>query len=229
MNTMISAPANLLKPSFTRDDLARRLGGKPPYRFSRPVSRKITVLKPQLEALLHPRLYYQSKKIDCIKNGAVLLQGDLSFKSVSLSRALKDCQTLICFIATIGGDIDREIARLIRENRSSVAYVLDCMGSVAAESMVEKFQQHMGAQYELEDKGVTYRFSPGYCSWPVTEQKNLFALFDSAKIGITLLDSCLMWPRKSISGVFGVYNDSRKAPYNPCRYCSKKNCNARRQ
>ena len=131
-------------------------------------------------------------------------------------------------MATIGGGIDREITRLVGENRFSVAYVLDCMGSVAVENMVEGFHQHMMARYASLDKGVSYRFSPGYCDWPITEQKNLFGLFDSEKIGITLLDSCLMWPRKSISGVFGIYNDTQKAPYNPCQDCSKKNCNTRR-
>ncbi|MBE9572223.1 MAG: hypothetical protein IMF11_16465 [Proteobacteria bacterium] len=94
--------------------------------------------------------------------------------------------------------------------------------------MVEKFHQRITAKYESENKGVTLCFSPGYCDWPITEQKKIFTLFDSNATGIELLDSCMMRPRKSISGVFGIYNDIQKAPYNPCLDCSKKNCNGRR-
>jgi hypothetical protein len=225
---MISASQRLIAPAIKSHALAKRLGARSPDGVSRSVSRKITALEPKLEQLLNPHLYYQSMEIDLVANGEIRLQGGQSFKSGSLSKALKDCHTLICFIATIGGGIDREITRLVGENRSSAAYVLDCMGSVAAENVVEGFHHRMRARCASLDQGVSYRFSPGYCDWPITEQKNLFGLFDSERIGVTLLDSCLMWPRKSISGVFGIYTDAQKSPYNPCQDCPKKNCNTRR-
>ena len=225
---MISPSQRLITPVIKSHALARRLGGRPSRGFSRSVSRRIAALEPKLEELLSPRLHYQTAEIDSVRNGEMLLQGDQGFKSVSLSKALKDCHTLVCFVGTIGGGIDREITRLSGENRFSLAYVLDCMGSVAVENLVEGFHQHMRARYASQNKGVSYRFSPGYCDWPITEQKNLFRLFDSEKTGVTLLDSCLMWPRKSISGVFGIHSDTQKAPYNPCLDCSKKNCTTRR-
>jgi hypothetical protein len=46
------------------------------------------------------------------------------------------------------------------------------------------------------------RFSPGYCGWDLTAQRGLFEALQPAEIGITLSESCLMRPLKSISGVF---------------------------
>ncbi|MEE9529870.1 MAG: vitamin B12 dependent-methionine synthase activation domain-containing protein [Syntrophobacteria bacterium] len=61
----------------------------------------------------------------------------------------------------------------------------------------------------------------------MTEQKKLFSVFDAEEIGVELLDSCLMEPRKSISGVFGIAPPG-SPPHSPCLHCREKNCTARR-
>lgn len=218
----------IIKPSLETYALARLLGARRSHRFSRSVALKVKKLGTKLGQLMIPRLHYQDKKIDSINKEAVNIRGGKAFRSSKLSKVMKDCEKIICFIATIGSGIEKEIVRLIGENRLSDAYILDSMGSVAIENMVEKFHQRITAKYESENKGVTLCFSPGYCDWPITEQKKIFTLFDSNATGIELLDSCMMRPRKSISGVFGIYNDTQKAPYNPCLDCPKKNCDGRR-
>ncbi|HUT72507.1 MAG TPA: vitamin B12 dependent-methionine synthase activation domain-containing protein [Desulfatiglandales bacterium] len=218
----------LIEPSFERDDLAKLFGSTRSRSLSRSVVLKLKKLRPTFEQLMMPRLHYKTKMVSSINKKEVTIEGGHTFRSSKLSKAMKDCESLICFIATIGSGVDKEIARLTGENRLSLAYLLDSLGSVAVENVAEGFHQSMKAQSEAIAQGVTYRFSPGYCDWPITEQKGFFKLFDSEKTGVRLLDSCLMWPRKSISGVFGIYNDTEKVPYNPCRDCLKKNCKARR-
>jgi hypothetical protein len=44
-------------------------------------------------------------------------------------------------------------------------------------------------------------YSPGYCGWTVRGQKNLFERLGPEQMGVTLNDSCLMTPIKSVSGV----------------------------
>ena len=108
---------------------------------------------------------------------------------------------------------------------------MDAMGSVAVENMVEKFHQCMRIKYTAEGKKATLRFSPGYCDWPLTDQKKLFSFFDSFQLNVKLTDSCLMQPRKSISGVFGVISPDMSLPahpYNPCSECERFDCIARR-
>ena len=45
------------------------------------------------------------------------------------------------------------------------------------------------------------RYSPGYCGWHISGQRRLFAHLRPERIGITLHDSYLMEPLKSVSGV----------------------------
>lgn len=225
---MIYTSLEVMKPGVESHALARLLGGRGSHGLSRSVTVRVQKLGTSLEQLVVPRLHYEAKKIESINNDTLHMVGGGAFGSPRLSKAMKDCETMICFLATIGSGIEKEIARLMEGNRLSDAYILDSMGSVAVENMVEEFHQGFTRGYESEDKWVTLRFSPGYCDWPITEQKNLFELFDSNGTGIELLPSCLMRPRKSISGVFGVYNNGAKMPYNPCLDCPMKHCEARR-
>jgi cobalamin-dependent methionine synthase I len=220
-------PVVEIQPRLNDGDLAKLLGNGQNKRYSNAVRSKIRVWKKRLYALIKPRLVYHTEKIR--KNGkhSVQLEDEVAFKSLKLSSALDDSERVVCFVGTIGTAVEREINKLLSQNHLADAYILDAMGSVAVEDMVEQFQQGMEATCSENDKTVTLRFSPGYCDWPLTEQKKLFSVCDSEKIGVQLLDSCLMSPRKSISGVFGIAPQG-SIPYNPCLDCSKKNCEARR-
>jgi hypothetical protein len=78
-----------------------------------------------------------------------------------------------------------------------------------------------------------YVLDTGYCDWSLREQTAVFNQFeDSKSLGVTLSDSCLMTPRKSVSGVFGIIpknGNQTIADYNPCTNCSKTDCIARRK
>jgi hypothetical protein len=45
------------------------------------------------------------------------------------------------------------------------------------------------------------RYSPGYCGWHISGQKMLFQFLRPEEIGISLLESFLMKPLKSVTGV----------------------------
>lgn len=221
-----------INPVFDRNTLIRLLGGRKSRKPSHSVQIKIEKLEVKLKELINPRLSYRVVKVESTNNEFVHIQGGPSFKSLKLSKTLNNCSEIIYFIATVGSSIEKELARLMGKNRLSDAYILDSMGSVAVENMVEEFHQDMKARYKSEGREVTFRFSPGYPDWPIVEQKKLFSSFDSLLTGVELTDSCLMQPRKSISGVFGVLPpdiNSSVASYNPCLECSKENCIVRRE
>ena len=217
-------------PTIDKNDLAKLFGTDEFSNVSRSTCTKIEKLEAVFDELIDPSLYYQNTRIDTTEKGAVLLKGGTKFKSPKLSKTLKDCDEIVCYIATLGDGIEGEIQRLTDKNRLSEAYILDAMASVAADNMVETFHKRMKNKYENQSKQVTLCFSPGYCDWPVTEQKKFFNLVDSEPIGVELNDACLMTPRKSISGIFGIYGDDEIGvdPYIPCSDCRKTDCPERR-
>jgi hypothetical protein len=216
-----------LEPRFQNESLVKLLGGSQPYQFSHSLNHKLWILKSRARDLLNPRLYYRTARVSTESSGVVRVNDEIVFKSHNLYEALKNSDESVCFIGTIGRGVEREIGRLMRNNRLADAYIVDALGSVAVENMVERFQQRMEARYKKQEKSVTLRFSPGYCDWPITEQKKLFRVFDRCEITVELLDSCLMQPKKSISGIFGIA-PSGDPPFNPCVHCRKLDCQARR-
>jgi hypothetical protein len=216
-----------IEPRLQTEELVTLLGGTKGHRLSGSLGRKVGALKSKVRTLLKPRLYYHKAKLTAKSKDSVRLDDHIVFSSNKLSKTLKHSDESVCFVGTIGKGVEQEINRLMRHNSLAEAYIVDALGSVAVENMVEQFQRHMDNRYKKKGKSVTLRFSPGYCDWPITEQKKLFRVFDRQEIDIDLLDSCLMSPRKSISGIFGVAPNTGSS-YNPCVQCKKLDCEARR-
>ncbi|OPX20038.1 MAG: hypothetical protein BZ151_06155 [Desulfobacca sp. 4484_104] len=224
-------PVVEIQPNLKHDDLARLLGSPKGRIASNSLNKKLKHWKKRTRQIIRPRLVYQKHKLKKVSAGIIQLDGNYRLKSAKLSRTLRRSKEIICFLATIGAGIEKEIKLLMGQKRLGEAYLVDAMGSIMVEDLVEQFQSHMGEHYRLQGQLVGLRFSPGYCDWPVTEQKKLFKLIDCQKVGVELTDSCLMKPRKSISGVFGLIpcpegKDLRT--YNPCADCNKFDCPARR-
>ena len=218
-------------PTIDKNELAKLFGSDEFGNVSRSTCTKIEKLEAVFNELIDPSLHHQNMEVDSVKKGAVHLDQGPEFKSPKLSKTLKDCEAIVCYIITLGDGIEDEINRLMNEKHLAEAYILDAMASVAVDNMVATFHQRMKNKYENQSKQVTLCFSPGYCDWPITDQKKLFSMFDSNELDVELTDSCFMQPRKSISGVFGItaFNSNPSThSYNPCLECNRKNCSERR-
>jgi len=70
---------------------------------------------------------------------------------------------------------------------------------------------------------MSNRYSPGYCNWNVAEQHKLFKLLPKDFCGVSLTESVLMQPIKSISGFIGV-GEKIKYHHYKCKFCTQKQC-----
>lgn len=76
--------------------------------------------------------------------------------------------------------------------------------------------------------GTLSNMNPGSLpDWPITEQPKLFSLLGDvkAKIGVTLTDSMLMLPSKSVSGLYF----QTESGYENCELCERGDCPGRRK
>lgn len=197
---------------------------------TRQTVRKVHSWTKRLAQVVEPKMVFSVARLSETGTSGIRLENGTFFRSARIARALKDCEAVVCFVGTIGAEVDEEINRLTSKNKLSDAFVVDAAGSAGAEQMVEAFHKGMEKVFRSQGKGVTLRFSPGYCDWAVKEQAKLFSLLDTDLIGVELSESSLMNPRKSVSGVFGLTStpSSVSTRYNPCAHCGKKDCVARR-
>jgi cobalamin-dependent methionine synthase I len=84
-------------------------------------------------------------------------------------------------------------------------------------------QEDLAEKMSKEGFKITNRYSPGDCGWPVTDQQKLFTLFPENFCGISLSESSLMHPIKSVSGIIGIGQHVRKTAY-ACDLCEMDTC-----
>lgn len=220
-----------INPEIKEEHVYRLLGYGKRNPLSRQISNKIKRSIKSIHPLLKPKIAYEEKKIKKTEKGTVMLEKNIELKSSRLSRALKKSDRAVVFLATVGKEIDKKINTLMNQKKITDAYIFDAIGSIAVEETVNMFQERFDSIAQINKERSTVRFSPGYCDWPVQEQKKIFRILDSSQIGVELNTSCLMTPRKTVSGVFGIEHTGKvnKGKSNPCRICNMKNCVARRK
>ncbi len=122
----------------------------------------------------------------------------------ALSRHLQNCPKVILFAATVGLTIDRMIQRHF-VTEPAIAVWLNAIGSERVEALCRLFCTELKADYAAEGLVPIERFSPGYGDLPLAFQKDIFTLLDCPrKIGVTLNQSLLMSPEKSVSALVGL-------------------------
>jgi hypothetical protein len=185
----------------------------------------------QLKKKIRPKVLFTTRKVQKTDNNTLTLEGGISLKSAKLSKTLGKCDRVTFFLTTIGGEIDNLINTLLRRKKISDAYIYDAIASAAVEETVDEFQKRVDATVQEKNLSTTLRFSPGYCDWMIEDQKKIFSVLKNDLIGVDLNENCLMTPRKSVSGVFGIGKRSKinRKETNPCRMCGKKDCIARRE
>lgn len=131
------------------------------------------------------------------------------------------------FVLTLGEEIDSIISET-QQTSLTEALFLDAAGSFLVEHYASQMENHLRISLIENRLQISSRFSPGYCDWEVSPgQKELFAFLNPSSIGVNILESFMMSPLKSITGIIIA---ARMVDYRtPCVFCPKERCLHRRQ
>ncbi len=182
----------------------------------------ITEVMEKLNEIVQPRYYFE------------IFEGELSKKSVNINNVGFDIGKIICsqlresdkfvlFAVTAGSELSDYLEEAQKDDDMIRVYIADSIGSIIAERTADQMEKELADLIFPEGFKHTNRFSPGYCGWNVNEQHKLFSLLPPHICGITLTESSLMLPVKSVSGIIGVGNKVLRKEYK-CSLCSYKNC-----
>lgn len=148
-----------------------------------------------------------------------------------VARVTPRAEALALFAATLGAAVTRRTRELFEGRDPALGYLLDAAASVAADRLADlaaaSFAVSLGT---TGGRACVLPYSPGYCGWPTAGQRALFARLRPEEIGLSLNDSCLMWPLKSVSGVLAAGPPAAHAfdddfPF--CRACATHACRVR--
>lgn len=116
--------------------------------------------------------------------------------SKDLAKNLADCRKAVIFAATIGIYPDRLIGKY-----SALSPARALMFQAIGAERIEALCDRVSSEYENSRP----RFSPGYGDLPLEFQREIFSLLNCPKnIGLTLNESLLMSPTKSVTAIIGL-------------------------
>ncbi len=152
-----------------------------------------------------------------LENGVDL--GFMKTESRSLEKNLSGCDFAYILAATTGFDAHRLIER--KSLISPVCgMITDCVGSAAIEAFCDKINSSLENADFLRP-----RFSPGYGDLSIEFQKDITEFLETKKnIGLSLTDSLMMTPVKSVTAIIGIGKEKNKCTGPGCMICRNDSC-----
>lgn len=145
-----------------------------------------------------------------------------------LRRLLQDGKELVLFAATLGLEVER-LSRQMQLTDMADALIIDACADAAIENICDNFCDDLAK--EISPLYLTQRFSPGYGDLPLSYQKKLFDALDIfRRIGVSLTESGLMLPQKSVTAIMGIREAPMAGRASSCAFCNlKDHCTHRRE
>ncbi len=198
---------------IAKEDVLARFGMPPDHAFGAAVEEVIEEMK----GVANAKLLYGKARVERWSETSVTVDG-IDFHGKDLASRLKGVETVFPFLCTCGTEINdfawgcKDLVKMLYIDAVMHFYLREAF-LVLADKVDNALCAH------------SYSMAPGsFEDWPLTEQKPLFELLNEGEgTGVTLSESCIMEPAKSVTG-FRFYRPDQ--PKDCCR-CFYRDCGER--
>lgn len=213
--------------AFERSEALRYLGYHGTQQPDEAVQQSLDHCADELQNVVAPKSVFQAFPLTHPVEGTMKL-ADVFIHSKNLSRTLKGCTSVYLMAATLGIDVDRLIARASAV-RMSDAVMYQAIAAAMIEAYCDEVNDVLRQEAERVGLYCRPRFSPGYGDFRIEHQRDFSRLLNTPKkIGLTVTESCLLVPIKSVTAVIGLSNSPQPCHRKGCEECDKKDCAFRR-
>ena len=185
-----------------------------------PQTEQVRHLVAAATAIARPKAMYKVAFIDAKGDDYVVADGE-RFTSRVLRVNLDPLHRFFAFVGTAG----RELEAWADSKQDALAhFYADAINEAVLHAAMTAFAAQLTERFQLASTAV---MNPGSLTdWPLREQRPLFALLGDVRsaIGVELTDSLLMVPRKSVSGILFVAEET----FASCQLCPRHDCPNRR-
>lgn len=180
-----------------------------------------------LQSVANRKSIYRIFALEHAGDGQIIF-GNVTVKSKGLSKNLRGCDKIVLFGATLGIGVDQLISRASLTDMAKAVTLQACAAAIL-EEYCDECQNAIHEELKKEGRTLRPRFSPGYGDFSIEHQRDLIRMLDCAKtIGLTMTDSYMMSPTKSVTAVIGASTSEEKCHIKGCEACEKKDCLYRR-
>lgn len=170
---------------------------------------RVVRLNRQAEAVVRPKCVWRRFGIskEAIVSGGIRLP-----ICGTLARYMAGCREAYLVCGTIGTAFDA-LQRRVSTLSGADAFVMQAIGAAMIERLMDNAEELIRQELAPGEELIS-RYSPGYGTFPLSAQRELLALLDAPlSVGVSLTDTMLMVPSKSVSAIIGITN--RKESHEP--------------
>lgn len=209
---------------LTKEELALLMGYSSD-KLSLPIEEAIHRILDLIPKFLDPKggfVILSDKKVK-FETDKIRINGTTLECEKIISRYLRASESLAIMIVTIGSRLENLSKQFMDEGDLLKGYVADKAASELVEKTADLLEAELSEFTRQKHFKITNRYSPGYCGWSVNDQHKLFSFLPDNFCGVSLTDSALMLPIKSISAVVGIGKEVKKENYQ-CSICETEFC-----
>lgn len=170
-----------------------------------------------------PRAIIRECKVNIIVRGSAVEIDGVSIKSGLMAENFAELDVVYPYAVSCGRELYEWYLSL---DDMIEQYIADEISKIYLYKMVDFVYGFMNEKFVPD--GRLASMNPGSLpdAWTLTGQRELFSILKTADtdVGITLTESCLMLPSKSLSGIFFASDTE----YENCMYCPRIRCPRRR-
>ena len=171
---------------------------------------------------LEPRVVFERYAISEFTSTGIMLENSISLEGELIKQHFKDSKEIVAAVCTVGERIAEFISQTFPQD-IALAMALEALASSATEILGNSLCNYFDRLVGEEGLFTILPINPGMQGWPVEiGQPQIFSLIDSKSIGVTLEDSGLMRPLKSLSMIIGI-SRFKRPHQKSCDLCSLQN------
>ena len=173
----------------------------------------------ELLKIIRPAYTYKILPLEQAENGLLLSGTTLVLTGNSAKEHFAGCHSVIAMAATLSGFADRYI-QTAEISDMAKALIADSLCTAAVEQVCDLTEKEIFSSLPANNH-YTWRFSAGYGDLPLDIQPLLLRILNTEKlIGLTINDSLIMLPRKSVTAFIGISDRPIEKKRRGCAACN---------
>jgi hypothetical protein len=175
----------------------------------------------EVAELVEPAVAWNYFPVQEIRHEKVILDGGKRIGNGPVTTVMGGAEQLAIGVCTIGPQVNERIHYYKEQGEALRSMLLDQLGSLAVGQLSQQFYQRLETDAAVEGLHISTYLSPGESEWSIKDQAVIFDLLDATQIGVSLTESLLMMPVKSLSLMAGIGSQPMGVPgATHCDYCT---------
>lgn len=181
----------------------------------------------EVQLVAEPKGIFEEYDYDA-ETGLIKSNPPLQLTGHSIRQHLAKATKVYVMAVTIGEAVELRSAELFKAGNYTLGLLVDAAATTAVEQVADQVNEVIKQSAAKAGYTTTWRFSPGYGDWELPIQKQLAAIVGTDKIGLSVTEAFLLFPRKSVTAIVGCMpNGVQLSTKRGCTSCTQANCASR--